>query len=288
MILALDIGATNIKVALFDTKNLPKIAEQAVVPTNAVKGFDAICDSVKKAIGLFADKASAVAIASAGDVDSDKGVITYATGNLPGMTGFDYPKFVWQNFRLHATALNDAHAAILGEVRYGVGNVGKRIAMLTLGSGVGGGYCVDGKICATKQNDFARFGHICLHPNGRFCNCGKSGCVESYLSGRALHKDAAQQGVDGADLFEKFLQGSAKHVSFVQNFCKTFQLALDKINNVAPFDVCIVGGGVVDWIGDGFDDVFGKMNKKVVRAALGNLAGVYGALAHMCDKGVVL
>lgn len=288
MILALDVGATNIKVALFDTKNLPKIAEQAIVPTNAEQGFDAICASLKKAIGLFADKAAAVAIASAGDVDCDAGVITYATGNLPGMTGFDYKKFVWENFRLPATALNDAHAALLGEVRYGVGNVGKRVAMLTLGSGVGGGYCVDGKICATAENDFARFGHICLHPNGRPCNCGKSGCAEGYLSGRALHLDAAQQGVDGADLFEKFQQGSPKHVLFVQNFCRNLQLALDKIDQIAPFDVCIVGGGVTDWIGDAFDEVFGKTNKKIVRAALGNSAGVFGAVAHMCDKGVVL
>lgn len=288
MILTLDVGATNIKVALFDTKETPKIAEQTVVPTNADKGFEAICLSLKTAINSFADKASAVAIASAGDVDSDAGVITYATGNLPGMTGFDYKKFVLENFRLPATAINDAHAALLGEVRYGVGNVGKRVVMLTLGSGVGGGYCVNGKICATQENDFARFGHICLEKNGRHCNCGKDGCVECYLSGRALHKDALLQGVDGDDLFTKFAQNSVPYVRFVQNFRNNFQLALEKINEMSPFDVCIVGGGVVDWIGDNFNAVFDGMNKKIVRAALGNLAGVYGALAHFCDKGVVL
>lgn len=286
MILTLDLGATNIKVALFDTTNNPRLIEQRVVPTNADKGFEAIKQALMDAIAPYADSVCAVSIASAGDVDSEKGVITYATDNLPNMTGFDYVGFVKEKFNLPAVAMNDAHAALLGEIRYGVGCVADRVAMLTLGSGVGGGYCVNGKICATEQNDYARFGHICLYEGGRSCNCGKSGCVERYLSGRALHADAASEGLDGDDLFARFALGSPSHTLFVQKFRSNFQLALDKIYSVCPFEVCIVGGGVVDWIGDAFDKVFEGLNAKIVRAELGNYAGVYGALAHICDKGV--
>ncbi len=286
MILTLDVGATNIKVALFDRKT-KKIVRQIIVPTNAMLGHQGVLNALNAAISPFATVAQAVAIASAGDVDANSGIVTFATDNLPGMTGFNYPQFVWENYCLPAVAINDAHAALLGEVNFGVGNVGKRIVMLTLGSGVGGGYCVDGKICSTRENDFARFGHICLEQNGRHCNCGKDGCVECYLSGRALHKDAAMCGMDSDDLFAKFAQNSAPHVQFVQNFRNNFQLALGKINEISPFDVCIVGGGVVDWIGDNFNAVFDGMNKKVIRAALGNLAGVYGALAHLENKGVL-
>lgn len=288
MILTLDLGATNIKVALFDATNQPKILEQRIVPTNADKGFEAIKAAIDNAVRPFANRISAVAIASAGDIDDERGIITYATDNLPGMTGFDYVGFIKKNYNLSAVVMNDAHAALLGEIRYGVGNVGKRTVMLTLGSGVGGGYSIDGKICANEQNDYARFGHICLHEGGKPCNCGKLGCVEQYLSGRALHAEAALQGVDGAGLFARFASGSTEHNEFVQKMRCEFQLALDKINAVCPFDACIVGGGVVDWIGDAFDKVFEKLGYKIVRAALGNHAGVYGALANACDKGVRL
>lgn len=287
MILALDVGATNIKVALFDTDSGTVLTERKIVPTNAVHGFSAIKSAIYGAIEPYAGVVSFVAVASAGDIN-ERGIVTYATENLPGMTGFDYVKFVADSFSLPATALNDAQAALLGEIRYGVGNIANRTIMLTLGSGVGGGYCVDSKLCSSAQNDYARFGHIVLRPGGRECNCGKKGCIEVYLSGRALHADAAKRGIDGDELFAKYLFGSPERVLFVQDFQRNFQLALDKINDVCPFEACIVGGGVVDWIGSAFDNVFEPINTRIVKAVLGNYAGVYGALAYCLDKEVGL
>ena len=82
-----------------------------------------------------------------------------------------------------------------------------RVVMLTLGSGVGGGYYANGEIVSNKENDYGRFGHICLEENGRECTCGKRGCIEMYLSGRAIHRDADKMGIDGADIFRKYLAG---------------------------------------------------------------------------------
>ena len=119
-----------------------------------------------------------------------------------------------------------------------------RVAMLTLGSGVGGGYYTDGMIVANEQNDFGRFGHVCIEEGGRECTCGKLGCNEMYLSGRAIHRDAVAMGIDGPDIFEKYALGDEKHVEFVARFRENLKITLDKVMRVSPFDICIIGGGV--------------------------------------------
>ena len=166
-------GATEIKVAPMTRKeNEILMGKVARFPTNASLGKEGIVSALHAAISsLVSEDTEAVAIASAGDIDVNTSVITYATENLPGMIGFDFKEFCKNDFNLPARAINDAHAALLGEMVYGVGKEyqDKRVAMLTLGSGVGGGYYADGRIVATPDNDFGRFGHICLEDSGREC-----------------------------------------------------------------------------------------------------------------------
>ncbi len=279
MIICLDLGATEIKCALATQMGMGTVQK---VPTNA-HSKQGILDALHQAISLHMQPGvSGIAIASAGNIDGEKGVITYATDNLPGMTGFDFTAFCMEHFGLPVAVINDAHAALLGEMAQGAGTcyADKKVAMITLGSGVGGGYYADGKIVSTPENDYARFGHICLHPGGRECTCAKHGCAEMYLSGRALHRDAEAMGVDGADLFRRYTEGNPKNVEFVGVFRKNLKDLLDKIQEVAAFDVCIVGGGVTDWMGDDFAHVTRDLGYPIVKAQLGNHAGLYGALAN--------
>ena len=202
------------------------------------------------------------------------------------MIGFDFAKFCKEEFNLPARAINDAHAALLGEVSYGVGkeHQNKRVVMLTLGSGVGGGYFANGEIIANKENDYGRFGHICLEENGRQCTCGKLGCIEMYLSGRAIHKDADRMGIDDPGIFDKYAKGEPKNVEFVETFRKNLKLTLDKVMQVSPFDVCIIGGGVADWMQDHFYSITEDLGYEIIRASLGNSAGIYGAYSHYIRK----
>ena len=277
-------GATEIKVAPMTRKeNTVVMGEAKRFPTNASLGKEGIVSALRAAIAsLVGEGASAVAIASAGDIDVDSSVITYATENLPGMIGFDFAEFCKNEFNLPARAINDAHAALLGEMAYGVGKEyqDKRVAMLTLGSGVGGGYYADGSIVATPENDYGRFGHICLEKDGRECTCGKRGCIEMYLSGRAIHRDAEKMGIDGPDIFEKYANGEEKNVEFVERLRKDLKTSLDLVMAVSPFDVCIIGGGVADWMGDSFFSITENLGYEIIRASLGNSAGMYGAHAH--------
>ena len=276
-------GATEIKVAPMTQRGQETVlGEVARFPTNASLGREGIVSALRDAISSLLDGAEAVAIASAGDIDVNTSVITYATENLPGMIGFDFAEFCKNEFNLPTRAINDAHAALLGEMVYGVGKEyqDKRVAMLTLGSGVGGGYYADGNISATPENDFGRFGHICLEDGGRECTCGKRGCIEMYLSGRAIHRDAAEMGIDGPDIFDKYALGVEKNVEFVERMRENLRRSLDLVMAVSPFDICIIGGGVADWMGDNFFPITENLGYEIIRASLGNSAGMYGAYAH--------
>ena len=275
--------ATEIKVTPMTQRGQETVlGEVARFPTNASLGREGIVSALRDAISSLLDGAEAVAIASAGDIDVNTSVITYATENLPGMIGFDFAEFCKNEFNLPTRAINDAHAALLGEMVYGVGKEyqDKRVAMLTLGSGVGGGYYADGNISATPENDFGRFGHICLEDGGRECTCGKRGCIEMYLSGRAIHRDAAEMGIDGPDIFDKYALGVEKNVEFVERMRENLRRSLDLVMAVSPFDICIIGGGVADWMGDNFFPITENLGYEIIRASLGNSAGMYGAYAH--------
>ena len=284
MTICIDMGATEIKVAPIRGKENEIIVGRVErFPTNASLGKEGIVSALRAAIAsLVGEGADSIAIASAGDIDVNTSVITYATENLPGMIGFDFGAFCENEFGLPARAINDAHAALLGEMVYGVGKEyqDKRVAMLTLGSGVGGGYYADGNIVATPENDYGRFGHICLEENGRECTCGKLGCIEMYLSGRAIHRDAAAMGIDTPDIFDRYAMGEEKNVEFVKRLRENLKTSLDMVMAVSPFDICIIGGGVADWMGDHFFSIMSDLGYDIIRASLGNSAGIYGAHAH--------
>lgn len=277
-------GATEIKVApITENENELVVGKVNKFPTNASLGKEGIVKALRDAIAsLYDANVDGVAIASAGDIDTNTSVITYATENLPGMIGFDFAELCHREFGLPAKAINDAHAALLGEMVYGIGKkyLDKRVVMLSFGSGVGGGYYANGEIVANEENDFGRFGHICLKENGIQCTCGKKGCIEMYLSGRAIHRDAAQMGIDGPDIFERYALGEKAYVAFVEKLRADLKASLDKVMAVSPFDVCIIGGGVADWMGAHFGSITGALGYEIVRAELGNSAGVYGAYAH--------
>ena len=284
MTICIDMGATEIKVApITENENELVVGKVNKFPTNASLGKEGIVKALRDAIAsLYDANVDGVAIASAGDIDTNTSVITYATENLPGMIGFDFAELCHREFGLPAKAINDAHAALLGEMVYGIGKkyLDKRVVMLSFGSGVGGGYYANGEIVANEENDFGRFGHICLKENGIQCTCGKKGCIEMYLSGRAIHRDAAQMGIDGPDIFERYALGEKAYVAFVEKLRADLKASLDKVMAVSPFDVCIIGGGVADWMGAHFGSITGALGYEIVRAELGNSAGVYGAYAH--------
>lgn len=287
MVICVDLGATEIKVApVKEINGIITFGKADKVPTNANLGKQGILNALKQAISMhLCPQTEGIAIASAGDVDTLTSTITYATDNLPGMTGFNFVDFCDRHFSLKARAINDAHSALLGEMMYGAGRnyLDKSVAMLTLGSGVGGAFYRNG-IVANADNDYGRFGHICLVDNGIKCTCGKRGCVEMYLSGRAIHRDAQSMGIDDGQLFDKYATGNPLNCQYVEQLRDYLRQTLDKVYKVNAFDVCIIGGGVADWMAQHFDSITAGLGYNIVRASLGNSAGIYGAYAHYINS----
>ena len=276
MKVCIDLGATNIKGARMEKG---QIVVEACSPTGH-GSREAVVASLTRAIeGLLAPGTDAIAIASAGDIDEACAVCTYATPNLEGFTGFDFVAYAWETFGLRCTAINDARAALLGEMCDGAGkNIrDRRVIMLTLGSGVGGAYWTNGSLAGSPANDYARFGHYCLEEGGIPCNCGRRGCIEQYLSGRALNRMARERGLQPEGYLLQAKEGDRTACAMAADLVRLLDRALLVIANRCPFDVCILGGGVAEGIAQSRPSLLSELSFPAVFAALGNRAGLFGA-----------
>lgn len=275
MKVCIDLGATNIKCGLVKDG---VILRSSSVPTVTTRSLEGIIASLKEAIDLFiSDEVRAICISSAGKIDEKQGKVIFATENLPGYTGFDIKGWVWETYALPCVALNDGLAALLGEIAYTPEYVKKRMVMLTFGSGVGGAYAVNGVLKADESNDHAHFGHYIILPDGEECNCGKRGCLEQYLSGRAINRQALAVGIGKDEIFLEKAKGNPQAVALFERLREYLVKGLQEIEKTSPFDICILGGGVVDGMGEEFENFVSGLGYDIRRAKAGNSAGMLGA-----------
>lgn len=275
MKVCVDLGATNVKSGLFSNGELLRVAS---TPTDTTRGLKGIVESLQRAIDPFMSEAvRAVCISSAGKIDEKTGRVIYATDNLPEYTGFELCAWVRNTYSLPSVALNDGLAALLGEVALSDEYKRKRVVMLTLGSGVGGAYAVNGELKADESNDHAHFGHYVIHEKGEPCNCGKAGCAEVYLSGRAINRRAAAVGIEKDGLFAAYEKGEPKAKTLLDELRADLVETLRAVEKTSPFDVCVLGGGVVDGMGEAFGAFASGLGYDIRRAKAGNAAGMIGA-----------
>lgn len=266
-ILCLDLGGTSLKCALIRGG---KILKRFRVPTDAARGLEGILKTFRSALDRFADDGyEGIAVSSAGTVDSERGVVTYATALLPGYTGFALKDWFTAQTGKPCACVNDGYAAALCESA-SFGDV--TCAVLTLGTGVGGAYVKNGEIDTIASQGI---GHLCFRPEGRACTCGKRGCIEQYISGSALQKAAGNR---PESLWQRYGEGDRETVSAVGDWLRDLRSACDFLYAFKPFSVVIFGGGVADdaasWLKP---QVFADAPYRAVSAKYGNDAGVLGA-----------
>lgn len=191
--IGIDIGGTNTDIGLVRSDGV--VIGRQNLPTN--KYFDAdvyvsdICDKIKQ---LMADnKVAAIdgigIAAPAGNFYT--GCIENATNlNFKGYT--DLPKLVHKHLDVPVVVSNDANAAAYGELVYGGAKGMKHFIMFTLGTGVGSGVVVDGKLVHGKTGGAGELGHAILIPEGRQCGCGRKGCLETYCSATGIRRTALE------------------------------------------------------------------------------------------------
>jgi glucokinase-like ROK family protein len=195
--LGVDLGGTSIKAGIVSRTG--GVSSVVRVPTEAPKGRDIIAANLARAIEqvlAFAKEEGispcGLGIASAGVINASDGSIFAATDNLPGWTGFPLRQFAEERFGLPVWVLNDAHAVVVAEQQFGLGARFANFAVITLGTGVGGGIVSAGRLIQGNQGFAGSIGHHVIRIDGLPCNCGRSGCLEAYVSTAALLREYAR------------------------------------------------------------------------------------------------
>lgn len=302
--LGVDIGGTSIKAGLVSRRG--EISFLTRLSTDAHNGRFAISANLARAIEQVLTSANedgirpcGIGIATAGVVDARDGSIFAATDNLPGWTGFPLREFVEQRFNLPAFVLNDAHAVLVAEQEFGHGARFSSFAVITIGTGVGGGMIQDGRLITGSQGFAGSIGHHVICVDGLPCNCGRSGCLEAYVSTAALLREYAQHSnveasraaftdAEAAWKINKLAaegDASARHA-----FRKLARYLAEGIANLyALFDpeAVLIAGGLIEGLPDFAIEVEqfvreilpfgGKRSPRILMAGGGTHAGVIGA-----------
>lgn len=276
-VVALDIGGTFIKSGVFENGKLGAVMK---TPTGA-GSLEEIKRSVSEAVEYhLVGGAEGIAASSAGDFDPYRGVCTFATDNLKGYSGFALKAWLEEKYGVRASALNDGHAAMLGEAKSRA--LKEAAVMLTLGTGVGGAYFDGRKVVFGEDFRYGRFGHLVMRDNGKLCGCGQCGCIESYISATALTKLCAAAGTAPEKVFyEERRECRAVVNEWLDALCE----AMETVFRAQEYDLMIFGGGVCASAERWLPLLGAKTERRAEVSKLGNSAGLTGAYLWWCENG---
>ncbi len=289
--IGLDIGGTKILGGLVEARTGRILAEHRE-PTPAGDGPAGIMRALITTARYLAAAADPVAIgvSSAGHVDWDTGVVVDGTPNLPGWAGTAIAPELADATGLPTCCDNDGNAAAFGEAWVGGGKGRDAVVAITLGTGFGAGFYDRGHLLRGSRGGGAEAGHLILHPGGRQCNCGQRGCVEAYVSGTALARQARERWGEGSGTHELFAHaagGDAEARALLNEFAHDLALTLASLFNLCDPDVVLIGGGLANQSGAFMPQVRMDLAQifagrrfdiaAVQVAALGEYAGLVGA-----------
>ena len=306
--IGIDLGGTNIKGALVSETG--EIAREVSRPTRVELGAEAVCDGIAAVItelssGVDRTSLGGVGLGCPGTVDDETGRVLYA--NNLGWKNFDLRAAVKSRTDFDLRIGNDANVAALAEALVGCAKGAQSAVIVTLGTGVGGGIIINGKVYSGSNFAGGELGHTVIVVDGRPCTCGRHGCWETYASATGLIKttkehmkdapkdspiwtivDGDESKVNGRTAFDAMRAGDPVGKAVVDEYIKYLSVGLtDMINIFQPAILCI-GGGICNEgetllapVRAFIDREQYAMNStkktKVCKAQLGNDAGIIGA-----------
>lgn len=192
MYVGLDVGGTTMKAAVVDDagRAFPSVSLPTEPEKGAERGLEAMCETVRQAVaaaGVPFERIAAVGVATPGLMDIKRGLILDPP-NLKPWRNVEVPRAVAAKLGKKVAFQNDANAAAMGEFWVGAGKDVDGMVLFTLGTGVGGGIILDGKILEGAHSHGGELGHlrIATPDQGRRCGCGRRGCLEAYASATAV------------------------------------------------------------------------------------------------------
>lgn len=262
--IGIDLGGTNLRIAAIDRDGCQ--LESVATLTEVSRGREQVVAEITAATRRLREKYSAshrflgVGIGLPGIIDVENGRL-YSAANLPGWQAYDARDELARHLDAPVFLDNDANCAALGEKWLGAGSHVSDLCMITLGTGVGGGFVVNGKPWHGVLGMAGEIGHMTVIPEGRLCGCGNHGCLEQYASATAIRKaamDAADSGASPAlaaarkrdgtltarTVFACAQTGDPAAKRIFADAGSALGIALANLINVFNLPLYVIGGGV--------------------------------------------
>ena len=305
--IGIDVGGTNVKVALVTDEG--QIIYSDSVPTRAEMGYEYTVNNIKQAIydlmketNTQTQDIEGIGFGFPGQVDYKTGIVKLLP-NIPGWVNVPIAQIMEDEFHIPTRIDNDARCAALGELFTGAGKGCENIVCVTVGTGVGSGIIINGKVVRGASNAAGEIGHIKLEmKDGLICGCGDTGCMEAYVSAPSIvamaedyikggkstkFREMANPEISAYIVAEAAKAGDKVAQRIFKIMGEYLGIGLSSVVNLLNPEKIIIGGGVAD-AGDIFLNPVRETIKsrameisgnavQVVPAELGNRAGVIGA-----------
>ncbi|MEQ7801001.1 ROK family protein [Pedobacter sp. ASV1-7] len=298
--IGIDVGGSSLKCGL--VSNTGKVIYSFLFPLDNIftegEVIALINAAIRKCVEHAPEKVRGVGIGFPGIVDQN--VVIGGADNLPGFKNVDLGSIISASTSLNVVIDNDANLMGLGEQFYGAAADCTNVVFLTIGTGIGGGLIIDGKLYGGYKNRGTELGHITIQQDGAKCSCGLFGCLEAYASTTALINHYAElRGLDAENINGKMIVNNylAKEPEAVEAMYKHFDhLATGIASMIHVFSPqkVVLGGGISEAGQFYISEIKKRVLKRtmpdtvqhtqIVAAQLGNKAGLLGCAARVFSK----
>ena len=303
--LGIDLGGTDTKFGIVDGEG--RIVRSAKSPTPAEQGPEAVLEAIavhaRDLMQSSGHQVGSAGMGCPGPLSSKLGIV-FETPNLPGWDNVPAQKILEEKLQLPVALNNDANAAAYGEWWVGAGRDVDTMILVTLGTGVGGGLILDDELYVGPDDTAGELGHMIINFDGPVCGCGNKGCIEAYASATAIRRDvkeALAKGVqtmieipEGAEddfgsrvVYDAAMKGDPFAVELFRKVGFFLGIAAGSLINTFNPEMIAYGGA----LSNAGDFIFKPLEEtaranafetpaqrcKIVRATLGNDAGIIGA-----------
>lgn len=293
-IIGIDLGGTNLKIALIDRGF--KIRHHAVLNTQACGNKNSLIETIVKSVDkiIFLNKLSkrdisGIGLGLPGPVDARKGVVHFFP-NIPGWKSVQLKDILEAKTGIKVLLDNDAKLMALAEFTLGAAKGSSSAMCVTLGTGVGGGLIIDGKVYRGVSNAAGEIGHMPINLNGPVCSCGGKACLEKYIGNSVILKEARRsfrRDISLEELSSLAKKGNARARAIWSRVGECLGVALTQVVNLLNPDCIVIGGGVAN----AGEVLFSRVRQtikirsmsvqsgqvRIKKAVLGSDAGVIGA-----------
>jgi glucokinase len=263
--IGVDLGGTNLRIAAVDDGG--KLLAKTSLGTEVARGREHVIDELCHAIDDLRVKfkgtaeLSGIGVGVPGLIDVESGRLVESP-NLPGWSNYDVKGDIEGRLGAPVILENDANVAALGEQWLGAGRNSPSMCMYTLGTGVGGGVVLDGKIWRGWNGMAGELGHVNVEPEGHRCNCGSIGCLEQYASATAIVRMAREalaedkatelrklasnpaQEFNSRVVYECAMAGDAVAKQVLERAGRALGIAIGSLVNILNLPLYVIGGGV--------------------------------------------